>query len=147
MTLKVKVNDLHFQYQLRVSKDACLVQIWWFKLKFMTSYRAEKQNFTDGRTDGRADRRTDAGNDNTPSAWKAKGLKCKGNRLTTGVLRKVFPCYDVIMSVCHLSIYEASWSMTWYVRIIYDYTDTTWADYLNPWDFTFQRRKVNIYHF
>ena len=30
MTLKVKVNDLHFQYQLRVSQDACLVQIWWF---------------------------------------------------------------------------------------------------------------------
>ena len=30
MTLKVKLNDLHFQYQLRVSHDACLVQIWWF---------------------------------------------------------------------------------------------------------------------
>ena len=30
MTLKVKLNDLHFQYQPRVSKDACLVQIWWF---------------------------------------------------------------------------------------------------------------------
>ena len=27
MTLKVKVNDLHFQYQPRVSQDACLVQI------------------------------------------------------------------------------------------------------------------------
>ena len=27
MTLKVKFNDLHFQYQLRVSQDACLVQI------------------------------------------------------------------------------------------------------------------------
>ena len=25
MTLKVKVNDLHFQYQPRVSQDACLV--------------------------------------------------------------------------------------------------------------------------
>ena len=30
MTLKVNVNDLHFQYQPRVSQDACLVQIWWF---------------------------------------------------------------------------------------------------------------------
>ena len=30
MILKVKVNDLHFQYQMRVSQDACLVQIWWF---------------------------------------------------------------------------------------------------------------------
>ena len=29
-TLRGKVNDLHFQYQLRVSHDACLVQIWWF---------------------------------------------------------------------------------------------------------------------
>ena len=28
-TSKVKVNDLHFQYQLRVSQDARLVQIWW----------------------------------------------------------------------------------------------------------------------
>ena len=27
MTLKVKVNDPYFQYQLRVSQDACLVQI------------------------------------------------------------------------------------------------------------------------
>ena len=26
--LKVNVNDLHFQYQLWVSLDACLVQIW-----------------------------------------------------------------------------------------------------------------------
>ena len=33
MTLKVKVNDLHFQYQLRVSQDAYLVQIWWFYLE------------------------------------------------------------------------------------------------------------------
>ena len=30
MTLEVKVIDLHFQYQLRVSQNACLVQIWWF---------------------------------------------------------------------------------------------------------------------
>ena len=24
-----KVNDPHFQYQLRVSQGACLLQIWW----------------------------------------------------------------------------------------------------------------------
>ena len=30
MTLKVKVNASHFQYQLRESQDAYLVQIWWF---------------------------------------------------------------------------------------------------------------------
>ena len=69
MTLKVKVNDLHFQYQLRVSQNACLVQIWWFQLKFVTSYHADKVKFTDGQTDGQ----TDTCNDNTPSAWKAKG--------------------------------------------------------------------------
>ena len=27
MTLKVKFNDIHVQYQLKVSQDACLVQI------------------------------------------------------------------------------------------------------------------------
>ena len=40
------VNDLHFQYRLRVLyQDACLVQIWWFLDKSMTSYRADKPNF------------------------------------------------------------------------------------------------------
>ena len=29
ITLKVKVNDPHFQYQLRLSHDACLVKIRW----------------------------------------------------------------------------------------------------------------------
>ena len=52
MTLKVKVNDLHFQYQLRVSHDACLVQILWFQLKFVTSHRVDKVKFTDRRADG-----------------------------------------------------------------------------------------------
>ena len=65
MALKVKVNDLHSQYQPRVSQDACLSQIWWFHLNSVTSYRADKVKFTDGRTD--------AGSGNTHSAWKAKG--------------------------------------------------------------------------
>ena len=69
ITLKVTVNDLHFQYPLRVSQDACLVQIWWFQLKSVMSYRADKVKFMDGQTD----RQTDTGNNNTPSAWKAKG--------------------------------------------------------------------------
>ena len=73
MTLKVKINDPYFQYQPRVSHDACLVQIWWFQLKSVTIYRADKVKFTDGWTDRLTDRRTDAGNDNTPLAWKAKG--------------------------------------------------------------------------
>ena len=30
MTLKVKVNASYFQYQLRESQDAYLMQIWWF---------------------------------------------------------------------------------------------------------------------
>ena len=77
MTLKVKINDLHIQYQLRVFQDACLVQIWWFQLKSVRSYRADKQKFTDGWMDGwmdgQTDGQTDAGNNNTPSAWKVKG--------------------------------------------------------------------------
>ena len=28
MILKVKANDPYFQYQLRVSHDACLLEIW-----------------------------------------------------------------------------------------------------------------------
>ena len=59
----------NFQYQLRVSQDAYLVQICWFKLKSVTSYCVDKVRFVDGQTDGQ----TDAGNDNTPSTWKAKG--------------------------------------------------------------------------
>ena len=49
MTLKVKVNDTYFQHQPRVSHDACLVQIWWFQLKSVTSYHVDKVKFTDGR--------------------------------------------------------------------------------------------------
>ena len=30
LTLKVKVNDIHFKYQTKVSQDAYLVQIWLF---------------------------------------------------------------------------------------------------------------------
>ena len=61
MTLKVKVNDLHFQYQPRVSHDACLVVwIWWFHLKFVMSYRADKVKFTDRRMDRRTDRQKQA---------------------------------------------------------------------------------------
>ena len=65
MTLKVKVMDLHFPYQPRLSQDAFFVQIWWFQLKSVTSYRADKVKFTGGRTD--------TGNDNNHSAWKVRG--------------------------------------------------------------------------
>ena len=51
MTLLVKVNDPYFQYQPRVSHDACLVQIWWFQLKSVMSYHADKVKFMDRRTD------------------------------------------------------------------------------------------------
>ena len=47
------------------------MQIWWFQLKSVMSYRADRVKFMDGWTD----RRTDAGNDNSRSAWKAKGQK------------------------------------------------------------------------
>ena len=45
MTLKVKVNDFHFQHQLRESQDTCLVQIWWFLPKSGMSHHADKLNF------------------------------------------------------------------------------------------------------
>ena len=61
MTLKVKINDLNFQYQLRASHHAGLVQIWSFQLKFVTIYRADKVKLrTDRRTDGRTDGQTPA---------------------------------------------------------------------------------------
>ena len=59
MTLKAKVNDPYFQYQPWVFHDACLVQIWWFQLKSVTRYRADKVKFTDRGTDGRTDGRAD----------------------------------------------------------------------------------------
>ena len=58
MILKVMVNDPYFQYQLRISHDSCLVQIWWFQLKSMTSYRADNVKLTDGWTVGRTDGQT-----------------------------------------------------------------------------------------
>ena len=70
MTFKVKVNDLHFQYQLGVSHDACLVQIWWFQLKSVTSYRVGKVKFTDRRTDRWTD--TDR---QYPFGMKGQGIK------------------------------------------------------------------------
>ena len=61
MTLKVKINDLNFQYQLRASHHACLVQLWLFQLKFVTTYRADKVKLrTDSRTDGRTVGQTQA---------------------------------------------------------------------------------------
>ena len=45
MTLKVMVNASHFQFQLRESQDAYLVQIWWFWLKSIKSYCADKSKF------------------------------------------------------------------------------------------------------
>ena len=47
MILKVKVNDPHFQYQLRLSQDACMVQIWWFQSKSVMSYQADMPNFNE----------------------------------------------------------------------------------------------------
>ena len=67
MTLKVKVNDSHFQYQNRVSRNACLVQIWRFQLKSVTSYHADKVKFTDRQVDRRRQQTT------PPFGLKAKG--------------------------------------------------------------------------
>ena len=69
MTFKVKDNDLHIQYQLRVSQDACLVQIWWSQLKSVTSYRADKVKFTDRQTDWQTQATT------IPFGLKGQGVK------------------------------------------------------------------------
>ena len=50
-TLKVKVNDLHSQYQLRASHDPCLVQIWWCQLKSVIMRTSKVYGQTDGWTD------------------------------------------------------------------------------------------------
>ena len=44
MTLKVSVNDPHFQCHLRKSQDAYLMQIWWLLLKSITNH-VEKEKF------------------------------------------------------------------------------------------------------
>ena len=77
MTLMVKINDLHFQYQPRVSQDACLEQIWWFRLKPVMTYHAEKVKFTDGQMDGWIDGQTDRwGQQQYPFGLKSQGVKC-----------------------------------------------------------------------
>ena len=45
MTLTVKVNDPYFQYQLRLSHDACMVPIKGFQPKSVMSYWVDKPNF------------------------------------------------------------------------------------------------------
>ena len=49
--LKVKDDDPPFQYQPRVSQNACLVQISRFYVKSVTSYRSERAKFMDRQTD------------------------------------------------------------------------------------------------
>ena len=51
MTLKDNVNYPYFKYETRVSHDAYWVQIWWFHLKSVKIYHADKVKFTDGQTD------------------------------------------------------------------------------------------------
>ena len=57
ITLKIKVNVLHFQYQLRVSHEACLVLTCWFQLKSVISYRADKLKLTGKQKGRQTDRR------------------------------------------------------------------------------------------
>ena len=42
LTLKFKVEDPHFQFQLKKKPK---MHIWWFYLKSITSYRTDKPNF------------------------------------------------------------------------------------------------------
>ena len=75
MTLNVKVNDLHFQYQLRVSRDACLVEIWWFQFKSVTSHRSDKAKFTHKQTDRQMDRTRQR---QYPFGLKGQGVENEG---------------------------------------------------------------------
>ena len=45
MTLKIKVNDPHFQYQLRIGMMDVWCKFCWFQPKSVASYRAGKPNF------------------------------------------------------------------------------------------------------
>ena len=45
ITLKVIVNDPHFQYLPRVYQDACLMQICWFQPKSVKRYHMGKPDF------------------------------------------------------------------------------------------------------
>ena len=65
MTLKVKINGP----SLNTSWEESIMHVWWFQLKFVMSFHADKIKFTDGETD----RWIDEGNIKTPPAWKAKG--------------------------------------------------------------------------
>ena len=93
MTLKVMVNDLHFRNQLWVSQDPCLLQIWWFQLKFVMSYRTDKVKFTDRRTDRRTDRWTDGQTQATTIppgfllGWNFFRTICPGCQRSTGHLQ------------------------------------------------------------
>ena len=80
MTCKVKVNDHHLQYQLRLAQDACLVQMEWFPVCDKLSCRQVKvYGQMDGRPTWLMVRWPDAGNGNTRLAWKAKGPKFRPN--------------------------------------------------------------------
>ena len=74
MTLKVKANDPYFQYQPKVSHDACFMQISWFQRKSVTSYCADKVKFRDRWTDRWMEEWADRCRQRQ-GAWKARGKK------------------------------------------------------------------------
>ena len=43
-TLKVKVNDPYYQYQPRISQDACLVLLWWIPAQICDEKNKQKKN-------------------------------------------------------------------------------------------------------
>ena len=97
MTLKVTVNDPYFQYQVKVSHDECLMQIWWFRLKSVMSYCADKVKFTDGGTDWQTQATT------IPLRLKGQGLLKMYQSTPPSAL-----CFDLIEKRCH---YLTHWSL------------------------------------
>ena len=97
---EVKVGELHFQYQQRISNDTCLVSIWWFYPKSVTKLSRGQGKFYE-RTDRQADRLKDTGNDNTILNWKAEGDKKADKSAEThssknNLLRRLFICKRII---------------------------------------------------
>ena len=90
----------YFQYQSRVSLDACLMQIWWFQLKSVTSYCLDKVKFTDRRTDGRSD--------NTPFGLKGQGVKMNHDILVIlfCFMSRWCPCNMVCILYVDVPVYQ-----------------------------------------
>ena len=110
--LKVTINDPYFQYQLRVSPDACLVQIWWFQLKSVISYPVNKVKFMDWQTDGQTDRCRQL---QYPFSLKCHGVK---TQIFCHAFEKVLQTVLQWLSRDHFVNASSQWEMTLHCNVI-----------------------------